>query len=236
MPRQWSLVDFVLVLLGGFLGAAVFVAVSLTFGDSDLLLVTGLIGQYLGHLLVFWLLTRRKQDPDVGFLIDPGDTRYVALGLLLQLALALLFFPLSALLLPEGDSAQQIVEALSALESSAAQIAVIVVAVVVAPVVEEIAFRGVLLKALSGLSRRRAMVVSAAVFAMFHWLGLDPSRIWAAAAIVLPQLFIAGMVLAWVTFRSGRLGPAIFLHSGFNLLAAIALLLPPELFESAGGG
>ena len=38
MPRQWSLVDFVLVLLGGFLGAAVFVTFSLTFGDSDLLL------------------------------------------------------------------------------------------------------------------------------------------------------------------------------------------------------
>jgi membrane protease YdiL (CAAX protease family) len=29
--------------------------------------------------------------------------------------------------------------------------------------------------------------------------------------------------------RSGRLGPAIFLHSGFNLLAAIVLLLPADL-------
>jgi hypothetical protein len=34
--------------------------------------------------------------------------------------------------------------------------------------------------------------------------------------------------------RSNRLGPAIFIHSGFNLLAAIVLLLPPELLESVG--
>jgi membrane protease YdiL (CAAX protease family) len=31
--------------------------------------------------------------------------------------------------------------------------------------------------------------------------------------------------------RSGRLGPAIFLHSGFNLLAAIVLLLPADLAD-----
>ena len=213
-----------------------FLAVSLAFEDTELLLVVGLAGQYMGHLLVFWLLTRRKQGPGVGFSIDRGDTRYVALGLLLQLVLALLFFPLSTLLLPEGDAAQQIGEALSALQSTAAQVTVIVIAVVLAPVVEEITFRGVLLKAMSGRSRRAAMVVSALVFALFHLLGLDPNRMLEAAAIVLPQLFIVGMILAWITFRSQRLGPAIFLHSGFNLLAAIALLLPPELLESVGGG
>ena len=80
------------------------------------------------------------------------------------------------------------------------------------------------------------MVVSALVFALFHLLGLDPNRMLEAAAIVLPQLFIVGMILAWITFRSQRLGPAIFLHSGFNLLAAIALLLPPELLESITSG
>jgi membrane protease YdiL (CAAX protease family) len=39
------------------------------------------------------------------------------------------------------------------------------------------------------------------------------------------------VVLAWVTVRTNRLGPAIFMHSGFNLLAAIVLLVPPELLE-----
>ena len=47
----------------------------------------------------------------------------------------------------------------------------------------------------------------------------------------MPQLFIVGIVLAWVTLRNGRLGPAIFIHSGFNLLAALVLLIPSELLE-----
>ncbi len=236
MPRQWSIVDFVLVVLGGFLGAGVFLVIGLAFEESELFLVMGLVGQYLGHLGVFWLLARGKQDPDIGFSIERGDTLYVALGLLLQLVLLVLFFPLSTLLLPEGESAQQVTDVLSTLETTAARLAIIFVAVVLAPVIEEVIFRGVLLKALSARSRRVAMVVSALVFALFHLLGLDLTRFLEAAAIVLPQLFIVGLILAWITFRSQRLGPAIFLHSGFNLLAAIALLLPPELLESVGAG
>lgn len=236
MPRQWSILDFVLVVLGGFLGAGVFLVISLAFEETELFLVMGLIGQYLGHLGMFWLLARRMQDPDIGFSIERGDTLYVALGLLFQLVLAVLFFPLSRLLLPEGESAQEVADVLSSLESTAAQITTIVVAVVLAPVIEEVIFRGVLLKALWKRSRRVAMAISALVFALFHLLGLDPARFLEAAAIVLPQLFIVGLILAWITFRSRRLGPAIFLHSGFNLLAAIALLLPPELLESVGAG
>jgi membrane protease YdiL (CAAX protease family) len=76
------------------------------------------------------------------------------------------------------------------------------------------------------------MIITALVFAVFHLLGLDPERLLPAAAVVLPQLLIVGLVLAWVTLRTKRLGPAIFIHSGFNLLAAIVLLLPPELLES----
>ena len=72
------------------------------------------------------------------------------------------------------------------------------------------------------------MVLTSLVFAAFHTLGLDPERLLQAAAVVLPQLFLVGLVLAWITLRTGRLGPAIFIHSGFNLLAALVFLLPPE--------
>jgi membrane protease YdiL (CAAX protease family) len=106
--------------------------------------------------------------------------------------------------------------------------------VVLAPVTEELIFRGVLLKAIEQGGRRTIMVVTSLVFAAFHLLGLDPSRMFQAAAVVLPQLFIVGLALAWVTLRSKRLGPAIFIHSGFNLLAAVVLLLPPELLEPIG--
>ncbi|HEY4584138.1 MAG TPA: CPBP family intramembrane glutamic endopeptidase, partial [Acidimicrobiia bacterium] len=121
--------------------------------------------------------------------------------------------------------------ALAGLESTAARVAAVLVAVLLAPVTEELAFRGVLLKAMGTRARSTIIVVTALVFAAFHVLGLDPARLLEASAVVLPQLFIVGAALAWVTLRSNRLGPAIFMHSGFNLLAAIVLLVPPELLE-----
>jgi membrane protease YdiL (CAAX protease family) len=76
------------------------------------------------------------------------------------------------------------------------------------------------------------MVITALVFALVHLLGVDPDRFLASAAVVAPPIFLLGLMLAWLTIREGRLGPAIFLHSGWNLLAALVLLLPGELLES----
>ena len=70
------------------------------------------------------------------------------------------------------------------------------------------------------------MAVTAAVFALFHLVGVTSVG---AGVLVFLQIFLVGLVLAHVTLRSGRLGPAIFLHAGFNLLAALVLLLPEEL-------
>ena len=210
-------------------GAAVLLPIGVLLGGGELSLVLALAGQYIGHLVVLWLLARRRED--LGFNIVGSDTLYLGLGLLLQLALAVLFLPLTTLLFPEGDSAQQVGTALSGLETTPARVAAVLTAVVVAPVTEELTFRGVLLKAFHQRGRRTIMVLTSLVFAAFHMLGLDPERLLQAAAVVLPQLFLVGLVLAWITLRTGRLGPAIFIHSGFNLLAALVLLLPPELLE-----
>jgi CAAX protease family protein len=230
--KSWSYIDFLLVVLGGFLGAGAFVAVASLFSSDELALVMVLIGQYVGHLVVLWLLARTKENPDLGFAIEGTDLLYLFLGVGLQLGLALLFLPLSTLLFPNGDTAQQVGSALGGLQTTAAKVAAVFTATVVAPVTEELTFRGVLIKAMSTRSRRVIMVATAAIFAAFHLLGLDPTHMLAAAAVVLPQLFLVGLLLAWVTLRSGRLGPAIFIHSGFNLLAALILLLPSQLLES----
>jgi membrane protease YdiL (CAAX protease family) len=229
VPRPWSLLDFVFVILGGLAGAAVFLLIGTLLGGDELSLVLGLTGQYVGHIAVLWGLARTRED--LGFAIVGSDAFYLGIGLLLQLALAVLFLPLTSLLFPEGDSAQQVGTALAGLETTSARVAAVVTAVVIAPVTEELTFRGVLLKVFKDRGRRFTIVVTSLVFAAFHLLGLDPERLLQAAAVVLPQLFLVGLVLAWVTLRSGRLGPAIFIHSGFNLLAALVLLLPPELLE-----
>ena len=89
-------------------------------------------------------------------------------------------------------------------------------------------FRGVLLRALESKSRRTVMVVTSLVFAAFHLLGVTSVG---AGVLVFVQIFLVGLVLAHVTLRHGRIGPAMFVHSGFNLVAAVILLLPQEVLE-----
>lgn len=106
----------------------------------------------------------------------------------------------------------------------------------VGPVIEEIFFRGVGLRgALAGLLRRSAtrpgladprrrariaIVATAAVFALLHASEVDDAI---SALVLLPGLFAAGVVLGWLTVRTGRLGPAIVTHVVFNAVAVIAL-------------
>jgi membrane protease YdiL (CAAX protease family) len=89
--------------------------------------------------------------------------------------------------------------------------------VVAAPVVEEVVFRGGLLRALERrMPALAAAAVSALAFAAFHYGGPD-------TAVVLPPLFALGLILAVIARRRG-VGAAVYVHSGFNLLAALALL------------
>ena len=230
MRRSWSLSDFFLVWLGGFLGAGIFFGVGLLFAANDWAVVLALAGQYLGNLGVLWVLRHHKEDNDLRFEVEPRDLGFIGLGLLLQLIIALLFLPLDELLFPDGRPPQEIAETMSSADtSSLLKIALVVTAVVLAPIVEELIFRGVLLRALEKRSNRVAIVGSGAIFSVVHILGLDTERIYVSAAVVLPPIFILGVLLAWLTLRTGRLGPAIFLHSGWNLLAAIVLLVPTDL-------
>ena len=68
------------------------------------------------------------------------------------------------------------------------------------------------------------------MFAGFHLFGLSGDLL-RGALLVVPTFFLMGVILARVTVKKGRLGPAIFIHSGFNLLALLILLMPPELVD-----
>jgi len=231
VSRSWSVVDFILIWLGGLLGTGVFIAAGAALGDEDLVLVLGLAGQYVGSLGAYALLARGKDGPDLGFSIQPGDVVYIGVGLVLQIAMALLLLPLSNLLFPDGQPPQEVADLIAGADSVLLQVGLVLAAVVLAPVTEELMFRGVLLRALERHGKRLALVVSALVFSAVHALGLDVDRLWQSAAVVLPPIFVLGLILGWLTQRSGRLGPAIFLHSGWNLLAAFVLLLPSDLLE-----
>lgn len=232
--RTWSVTDFILIWLGGVFGTGVLALFATAIGDDDLLVVLGLAGQYIGNLGVYFLLARRKTGPDLGFSIKPPDFLYVGLGLVLQIAMAVIMLPVTNLLFPDGESPQQVADAIAGAGSLLLKVSMVLAAVVLAPVTEELMFRGVLLRALEKNGQRLALVVSALVFAAVHAIGLRTDRLWQSAVVVLPPIFLLGLILGRLTQRSGRLGPAIMLHSGWNLLAAFVLLLPSDVLDQLG--
>ncbi len=92
----------------------------------------------------------------------------------------------------------------------------VVLIAIVAPISEELFFRGMFFGGLRGrMSFLPAALISAAVFGGLH-LPTGPSTV--------PPLILFGFLLAWVYERSGSLWPAIILHVINNSLAlAVAL-------------
>ena len=230
MRPRWTLVDFVLVALGGIGGALVFGVGASLYAENELLVILSLVGQYVGHVLVIWLIGRGRSlgADSLGFEVRGSDGLYVGAGVALQIGLAVLFVPIQRWLLPEGEAAQDVAAVLQELTTPAGRIAAVVMTTLVAPLVEELMFRGVLHSALKDRSRRLVLVVGALVWAAFHLLGVVSAS---AGMLVFAQVFIVGLVLGHLALRHGRLGPSIFLHAGFNLVAAVFLLLPEELIQ-----
>jgi len=86
-----------------------------------------------------------------------------------------------------------------------------------------------LIDALAARFERRGVIFwSAAAFAAFHLTGISTVQPLESAAVLVPQLFLFGVVLAHLRISRGRLGPAIFTHAGFNLLSLLVLVFYPE--------
>ncbi|HEY7525693.1 MAG TPA: type II CAAX endopeptidase family protein [Candidatus Limnocylindria bacterium] len=102
--------------------------------------------------------------------------------------------------------------------------ALVLAVVLVAPVAEEIFFRGLVLNAwLREYGERFAIVGSAALFGAIHADTSSVEALITSVARVLP-IFGLGLALAFVYRRTGSLLAAIGLHMGFNALSiAIAL-------------
>lgn len=120
--------------------------------------------------------------------------------------------------------------------STAGNIVLGVVAIVLAPAVEELITRGMLMRALrASLLRRHAepsegrrnlavdtsVLLSAAVFTALH-LHEAPDLVTAVDLVL--GIFPIGLVVAWLATRTGRLGPGIVTHALVNALALAAAL------------
>jgi len=101
---------------------------------------------------------------------------------------------------------------------------VIISAVILAPIIEELIFRGVLQTCLLNLLGHRrwlTIVTTSAAFSLTHW--------WVVSWQGLIPLFVVGLVLGYVYERTGSLLAAALTHAGFNSInIAISVASIPQ--------
>jgi len=172
---------------------------------------TGMLG------VALWASTRKGQGPvrDYGLVFRWGDVPFgLIVGVLTQIAATLLYVPLLWWTSVDANDISKPARELTDKAHGSGVVLLILVVVVAAPIVEEIFFRGLVLRTL----RRRfndtwAIVISSAVFAAAHFEPLQ-----------FPALFVFGLVAAVLATRTGRLGPGIWAHVAFNGFAVYSLL------------
>lgn len=221
-PR-WGLGDAAVGLLAAWLATAVVVSLWVSAGghqpsDTSLgALAAGEAALWLGLLGAPILASRRKGTgslrEDFGFYfrwIDP------LVGLPIGVVCQLVLVPLIYLPMQQFVSQHDLEEPVRRVTDSAhggGYIALTIVVVVGAPIVEELFFRGLVLRSL----QRRfgdtwAVLGSALLFGLAHFEWLQ-----------LPPLIALGIILGAMAVKTKRLGLAIFTHAGFNLVTMVAL-------------
>ena len=221
------------VLIGGIVAAGLVAGIIISAGTDPLapLPFAGVFfGQFAGSFIVVVLFSRSAGSgslaADVGLVLRGKDWWAVLAGMGLQIAAVLVSLPFVQLLFPEGAPSQGVADIAGSSETTLEVLGIFLAVAVLAPVIEEIIYRGMLLPWLGRfMGKWPSILVSAAAFALVHPL-LD----WDARAAV-PGLFFIGVVLAWAALHRGDLSLSIALHSGVNLLAAFLIVWGPEITE-----
>lgn len=219
----WALGGFVAGLAGAIVLGGIAVAIT---GDTESLVVmaaslAGLWGGYVGAAV---LASRRdgsgQPARDLRLRIRGRDL-LVGLGAGLASSIVLVrlvYFVLVSLGVISSDDLARLSEParrVSELADGPGWVVLVALAGLGAPFIEELFYRGLLQPA---LIRRwgpaGGIVVTAVVFGIAHQQPLQ-----------FPALAAFGVVLGWLAWRYGRLGPSIVAHIVFNLLTLAQLAL-----------
>jgi len=185
-------------------------------------------------LPVVYLLIRTSSTVDgwrkLGVIpVHPGrDVTWGIIGLLAALPMVMGTIQ-AAVLIGEifGQEAPQIAHDMLKVmvnsDSFIGTVMLMISALIVAPVLEETLFRGMVQTVMvetAGEEQRWGVVLTASfIFAIIH---ADTATFenWQA----LPGLFVLGVVLGWLYERSGSLLPGIMVHMGFNTINVVMAL------------
>jgi membrane protease YdiL (CAAX protease family) len=191
------------------------------------LLIVTLFAQDFGIIGWLSLVAKRKGlgslGADFGLTFRPaiargiGELKWLLVGVGVQLVALL---PTSLLQeLHGGDAKQDVVR--TAERAHGFEVALMIIGVaLLAPLTEELLFRGALLRSLQRRTTPAiAVFVSALVFGLVHAVG-DPSI---GTLIALPAIVALGVVSGYQAVKTGDLARSVMLHVGFNSLSVVLL-------------
>ena len=189
--------------------------------------VSSLVGLWVGFGGAPWLASRfrgtRRVAADLGLRFRVADLVGIAVGIGGQIVVSILYLPFRSHLHNFNAPTNK----LTGGAHGAGFVVIAVLTVVGAPFFEELFFRGLLLRALArlltplrpGPSRARALGLAGAVVIDGLLFGLAHFEAQQFAGLA-----VFGMILALVSYRTGRLGMNMVAHGTFNLVAVLAVL------------
>jgi membrane protease YdiL (CAAX protease family) len=244
-PKAWGWLGLA---VGGFLAgqilATIFLAIGAAVAHRKLTVVASLaepptwaillqlLGIWCGFAVAPWaasaLAGTKRFFLDLGVRFRLVDVAGILVGLGGQLVVIALYAPF----LTKSSHFDAPTKKLTGASHGVGFFFVALGTIFVAPVLEELFFRGLLFKSLArlftpsggGRGAARAAGITGAVILDGVLFGLAHGE-W----LQLPGLALFGMALAFISYRTGRLGMNMVAHASFNATAIVGLLL-------AGGG
>lgn len=214
-----AVIGFGVAIIGTVMTTSIWVSVG---GASEGLgaLAAAQVGMWLGFVGAPVVAVRRRGSGSLSADFGVRSTwRDVGLGIPLGVACQLVLVPVVFLAMRPfvdvGDASEPATR-VSDLAEGATGFGLLVLSVVLlAPLAEELFFRGLLLRSLTrAWGPTAGVVVSAAIFGATHF---QPLQFLPLAAF--------GAVLAVAAHRTGRLGLAVWTHVGFNATTVVLLSL-----------
>ncbi|HVX21536.1 MAG TPA: CPBP family intramembrane glutamic endopeptidase [Acidimicrobiales bacterium] len=187
---------------------------------------TSLVGLWVGFLAGPWIASKARGTgrfvADLGVQFRPIDLLGIVIGPAAQLLIGILYAPFASHLKHFTAPTQRLTGA----SHGGGFVVIAVMTVVCAPFFEELFFRGLLFKALArlftptavGPSARRTVGIAVAVVVDGLLFGAAHGEL-----VQLAGLAVFGAIMAFITYRTGRLGMNMVSHASFNLVAVLVV-------------
>jgi len=187
---------------------------------------TSLVGLWVGFLAGPWIASKARGTgrffADLGVRFRPIDLLGIVIGPASQLLIGILYKPFQQHLKNFTAPTQKLTGA----SHGGGFVVIAILTVVGAPFFEELFFRGLLFKALARLftpldirpSTRRTIGVAVAIVADGLLFGAAHGELEQLAGLA-----VFGAILAFISYRTGRLGMNMVSHASFNLVAVLVV-------------